>query len=256
MFNCGLPEHTTASANYTNTFATPNLTGNDVNPDLFMQILRYDNPDANIGSTTPQYNGNIAQIEWQVGGREAQAYTYTYDKIDRMTNAEYTDIHTGSWSANGWSSQYAKNNNYQESLTYDDRGNIMSLLRKGQTEQCSLGANNHMAGKFGTIDNLTYTYNDKNQVTKIIDAATLTEGFKSKNNANTGQYSYDANGNMTSDINKEITNIEYNYLNLPVVISFTNSRKIEFTYDATGKKWRKVTLVNVSVTLYGVSCKS
>jgi hypothetical protein len=75
LFNCGLPEHTTAAANYTNTFATPNLTGNDVNPDLFMQILRYDNPDANIGSTTPQYNGNIAQIEWQVGGREAQAYT-------------------------------------------------------------------------------------------------------------------------------------------------------------------------------------
>jgi hypothetical protein len=53
LFNCGLPEHTTAAANYTNTFATPNLTGNDVNPDLFMQILRYDNPDATIGSTTP-----------------------------------------------------------------------------------------------------------------------------------------------------------------------------------------------------------
>jgi RHS repeat-associated protein len=195
---------------------------------------------------TSAKSGNIAQIQWQVAGREAQAYTYTYDKLDRMTNAEYTDIHEGSW----WSNAYDKNNRYQESLSYDDRGNIMTLNRRGQTQKGFVATNTAlMGGNHGTIDNLTYTYNDKNQVTKIIDAATLTEGFKSKNNANTGQYSYDANGNMTSDINKEITNIEYNYLNLPVVISFTNSRKIEFTYDATGKKWRKVVTNGSSVTV-------
>jgi RHS repeat-associated protein len=33
--------------------------------------------------------------------------------------------------------------------------------------------------------------------------------------------------------------IDYNYLNLPEKITFTNNRIIEFTYDATGKKWRK-----------------
>ena len=39
---------------------------------------------------------------------------------------------------------------------------------------------------------------------------------------------------------KGITNIEYNYLNLPIRITFTGNRKIDFIYDATGKKWRKV----------------
>jgi RHS repeat-associated protein len=39
---------------------------------------------------------------------------------------------------------------------------------------------------------------------------------------------------------KRITGIEYNYLNLPIRITFTNNRKIDIIYDATGKKWRKV----------------
>jgi RHS repeat-associated protein len=241
-----MDENSSIATQYNGVYATPTNQVEDANPDLFTQVLRYDNPVAAIGSTTPQFNGNIAQIQWQVAGREAQAYTYTYDKLDRLTNAEYTDIHEGSW----WSNAYDKNNRYQESLSYDDRGNIMTLNRRGQTQKGFVATNTAlMGGNHGTIDNLTYTYNDKNQVTKIMDAATLTEGFKSKNNANTGQYSYDANGNMTSDINKEITNIEYNYLNLPVVISFTNSRKIEFTYDATGKKWRKVVTNGSSISV-------
>jgi RHS repeat-associated protein len=241
-----MDESSSIATQYNGVYATPTNQAEDANPDLFTQVLRYDNPVAAIGTTTPQYNGNIAQIQWQVAGREAQAYTYTYDKLDRLTNAEYTDIHEGSW----WSNAYDKNNRYQESLSYDDRGNIMTLNRRGQTQKGFVATNTAlMGGNHGTIDNLTYTYNDKNQVTKIMDAATLTEGFKSKNNANTGQYSYDANGNMTADINKEITNIEYNYLNLPVVISFTNSRKIEFTYDATGKKWRKVVTNGSSISI-------
>ena len=39
---------------------------------------------------------------------------------------------------------------------------------------------------------------------------------------------------------KGISNIEYNYLNLPIRITFTGNHKIDFIYDATGKKWRKV----------------
>jgi YD repeat-containing protein len=40
---------------------------------------------------TPQYNGNIAQIEWQVAGREGQAYAFQYDGLDRLTDAVYSD---------------------------------------------------------------------------------------------------------------------------------------------------------------------
>ena len=79
-------------------------------------------------------------------------------------------------------------------------------------------------------------------MTAISDAADLTKGFKTI--ANGGIYSYDANGNMIADPNKGISNIEYNYLNLPMRITFTvpnmPNRSIDIIYDATGKKWRKV----------------
>jgi RHS repeat-associated protein len=57
-------------------------------------------------------------------------------------------------------------------------------------------------------------------------------------------YQYDANGNLTYDAHKEIQKIEYNYLNLPEKITFTNDRTITFLYDATGRKLRKTVTGN------------
>ena len=102
----------------------------------------------------------------------------------------------------------------------------------------------YTAGTFGMIDNMAYTYGDSNRVMKVLDASLLTKGFKSKNNVNDRQYSYDKNGNMTGDVNKEITNIEYNYLNLPQKITFGRGGItmgiIIFVYDASGVKLRKI----------------
>jgi YD repeat-containing protein len=51
------------------------------------------------------------------------------------------------------------------------------------------------------MDDLTYTYDAGNKLTKVEDIASL-EGFK--NGANTPtEYTYDPNGNMLSDANKE-----------------------------------------------------
>ena len=65
-------------------------------------------------------------------------------------------------------------------------------------------------------------------------------------------YDYDNNGNLTYDLNKQITAlgaiapaINYNYLNLPVSISVLNDNgnadkgNIKFVYDALGNKLRK-----------------
>jgi RHS repeat-associated protein len=75
----------------------------------------------------------------------------------------------------------------------------------------------------------------------------LDRGFKTSSvgNSTTGtDYQYDANGNITSDENKNIFNIEYNYLNLPQKITFVISGVttgiIQFIYDATGQKQRKI----------------
>ena len=50
------------------------------------------------------------------------------------------------------------------------------------------------------------------------------------------EYAYDANGNLTQDSGKGITNISYNCLNLPHVVTFGNGSSTTYTYAADGTK--------------------
>lgn len=47
-------------------------------------------------------------------------------------------------------------------------------------------------------------------------------------------YAYDANGNLTKDLNKNIVDIQYNSLNLPSRIVFKNGDNISHVYSADG----------------------
>ncbi len=134
-------------------------------------------------------------------------------------------------------------NMYDESLTYDKNGNIQSLQRNGDFDSDIYAPIQ--------IDDLVYYYDTdkKNQLLKVTDFSNSPKGFKD-NPGSTGpyeadetipgdDYTYDANGNMISDLNKGISSIIYNHLNLPVKINFANGDKIEYLYDAAGKKIRK-----------------
>jgi RHS repeat-associated protein len=91
---------------------------------------------------------------------------------------------------------------------------------------------------------ICYRYSVTNRILRINEQASdlvfKLKGFRPKTEANgstsTGgiDYTYDANGNQTSDPHKGITSIQYNYLNLPVLISYADGRKIEQRYDAAG----------------------
>jgi RHS repeat-associated protein len=208
----------------------------DVN-DLFSMDLKYESPIAALapaGTTViPQYSGNISQVVWKVRGREKQAYTLKYDSENRMTEAIYSDIGT---------TGTVTGNRYDEKLTYDIRGNINTLQRWGLTTSCTWGMIDNLSYNYGS-----YGYNIKNQLASVTESSDLTKGFKTVSNGS--GYSYDNNGNMTSDPNKGITTIAYNHLNLPTTITFTNSRSISFLYDAGGNKLRK-TVVLSGVTQY------
>ena len=56
----------------------------------------------------------------------------------------------------------------------------------------------------------------------------------------TKEYLYDKNGNMVADLNKGITHIDYNYLNLPERVELSSGTVIHYGYDATGVKHRKI----------------
>lgn len=61
--------------------------------------------------------------------------------------------------------------------------------------------------------------------------------------AQNSAYTYDANGNLTKDLNKNIVDIQYNYLNLPSRILFKNGDSISNTYSADGIKLRTIQVV-------------
>jgi hypothetical protein len=126
------------------------------NDDLFSENIYYGNADSKF-QAVPQYNGNIQATAWQVAGRNAQGYGYTYDELDRMTEAKYFDLSnsgTGASTTTNFSTDYK----FNEKLMYDLRGNITRLWRNG-FKLPGFTSNNYVAADYNQIDDLTYTYN-------------------------------------------------------------------------------------------------
>ena len=194
----------------------------------FTQNLYY-----NTGVGTARYNGNISSMTWKSGNESTvRGYKFTYDGLDRMLNATYGE--TAGISTNA--------NRFSENVTgYDKNGNIKGLQRYGQLSSAA----------YGMIDNLTLTLNG-NQLNRVDDAVTASAyngGFEFKNGANAAdEYSYDANGNLTKDLNKGISGITYNFLNLPNVVTFSDGSTITYTYGADGTKLRTVHKIGSTTT--------
>src|SRR4029078_12119431 len=79
-----------------------------------------------------------------------------------------------------------------------------------------------------------------------------------KEGTNSGDdYSYDTNGNLSSDYNKNLSSISCNYLDRPQTIKVTNKGSIEYVYDAAGNKLKKIVHENgqpdkTTLYLFGV----
>jgi RHS repeat-associated protein len=191
---------------------------------IYKQTLYY-----NTDAASNRFNGNISRISW-TGGQETtpvtRTYNYTYDNADRITAATFTSTTTG------------ENNRYNLSgITYDANGNIKTMTRRGQ----------RATGNYNIVDALTYSYANNatfgdiyaNRLLGVADAQSST-AFTSKdfkpNIGVTGNYGYDANGNLTVNKDKKISGTKYNHLNLPDEVSITAGGKIKFAYDAEGNK--------------------
>ena len=202
------------------------LTG--ISGTCFTQNLYY-----NTGVGTAKCNGSISSMTWKSGNESTvRGYKFTYDGLDRVLNATYGE--TASISTNA--------NRFSENVTgYDKNGNIKGLQRYGQLSSTS----------YGLIDNLTLTLNG-NQLSCVEDAvSTAAYGTNTAfvNGASVaGEYAYDANGNLTKDLNKGITDIQYNVLNLPSTVSFSDGSTITYTYGADGTKLRTVHKIGSTTT--------
>ncbi|MEM9337938.1 MAG: RHS repeat-associated core domain-containing protein, partial [Bacteroidota bacterium] len=182
--------------------------------DLFGMELLYDVRDNRLRNKA-QYNGNISAVKWSnqlgVGDVKARAYTYGYDRINRLAKADH-HRRGAAW-----------NLSIQEydvpAISYDLNGNISSLQRRGN---------------LGVMDVLSYRY-EGNQLLSVTDQGNKNTGFKDGNTTG-DDYAYDASGNLIKDLNKGITEITYNHLNLPEKVQTEGGEFIEYFYDASGMK--------------------
>jgi len=188
--------------------------------DLFGYAMKYNNPE-NTSLSTGRFNGNIAEIDWKtstVDNDNKRRYSFTYDRLNRLQQGIYSEL----------GSSVVNNNNYNEQLTYDLNGNILTLKRfskpySGTTPEL--------------IDDLVYNYtgNRLDKITLPSEAVNNASGYNALQNTIT----YNANGSMVNQLDKNINTIEYNHLNLPRLFSRGSSRlrqTITYTYRADGVK--------------------
>lgn len=199
------------------TFDSPN--------DVFGMELLYD--------AAGQFNGNIGQMKWKtIGGNGVfngeQALFYTYDGANRLKTGIYTGQGNDLFNVGGDDS----------GIRYDNNGNILNLVRWFQGD---------------VADDLIYGYRG-NQLMSVGDQAQGDpELLFLDGNTEGDDYDYDTNGNMFMDLNKKITSISYNHLNLPEQVITTDGEgqivTINYTYNAAGMKLRKSVTVNDHTTI-------
>ena len=183
--------------------ASNNLTNN-----LFSYKLFYEDDQT-------LFDGNIRKQSWQSNydGKE-RSFEFLYDGASRLKSATFASTQAGE--------NFSLNN-----VDYDKNGNITALSRNGWKSNNS----------YGLIDNLAYSYNaTSNKILKVDDASNETASFR---DVSGDDYEYWLDGSLKKDNNKDITQIDYNYLKLPEKINLTGGRWIEYEYDASGTKLKK-----------------
>lgn len=192
-----------------------------------------------------KFNNKIETMTLSAGNVTRMVASYSYDDISRLLSIKrsgnvlrgYDFANDGlnrleeSTYAEGAGMSQNKNRYSENILSYSPNGSIERLQRYGKKNN----------GTFGLIDDLTYSYNG-NQIKAISDKAgsLLYDGsFDFKDGANADvEYFYDANGALVKDLNKGISNIEYDILVNLKCITFSNGFKTKYIYDAAGYKLR------------------
>ncbi len=206
-----------------------------IDNDLFAYTLNYDKLEGGMYANVPTlYNGNIAQTIWRSKhDNKKQSYVYEYDALNQLKRASYL-------SGNSLFTKFDGNLEVRN-IRYDLNGNITGLSRNGVITN----SDDPTKPLDIPLDVLTYDYGAGygNQLRSIKDLGDNNKGFVDGNKTG-DDYEYDDNGNLIKDLNKGISLIEYNHLDLVEKVTLTNGKSIRFTYDASGRKLSKLFIHN------------
>ncbi|WP_114751143.1 RHS repeat domain-containing protein [Pleomorphovibrio marinus] len=185
------------------------------NNQVFRQKLDYNKNSGTSNDT--RVDGLITANQWKHYGSEPErAYNYDYDTPKRLTAATYRQKSGSLWTENNL---YTENN-----IGYSANGNIQTLNRYREK-----------AGSAARIDQLAYNYTGNHlfSVTDNAPSAHKADGFLDGNPSG-DDYAYNANGFLTMDLNKGITGVSYNLLDLPEEVNLSDDRELRYFYGPSG----------------------
>lgn len=188
-------------------------------------IQNYDYADG----ANPSYSGKITLrsinqivIRNKRIFKSRNIYSYEYDALGRLSSAAFTRRNGTALTSTDFSTSY----------DYDLNSNITQISRNG------LIATN----TYGEIDNVSLSFSG-NQLTSMTEEAgtvllenslDIPEGIWEN-----GDFEYDANGNQTRDMSRDIEDIKYDSCNRPVKVT-TADEEIDFLYSADGTKLAQI----------------
>lgn len=243
-------------------YARPELPGSSTQSGRYFGMdLSYD-----WGFDHGQHNGNISGVRWRSkGDGEQRAYGYGYDAANRLLYGDFNQKF-----GTVWTRQDPNNSSFiidfrlimgdgvNAGSAYDANGNILRMQQWGLKGLSSV-----------QLDDLRYSYGPPtrkiNKLQSVVDvyndSQTGLGDFRTSLLYPGGakvlasidsytDYTYDANGNMVKDRNKDLEplsggdGIVYNHLNLPWQVRVkkdgsTDKGTITYIYDAAGNKLQK-----------------
>ena len=172
------------------------------------------------GQSAACWAGDISGMEWAFNsGNSNHSYDFSYDKLHRLTGALYDDD-------SGFEEAYSTN------YGYDKNGNINSIMRQAWS----------IDDEPAPLDEMTlyYTGNQLQSAQSYADPDLFVDYYPYEMLQTSSPFAYDSNGNTTKDLHKNISRIEYNILNLPRRITYTDGSTATYTYSSLGEKLQVV----------------
>ena len=168
--------------------------------------------------------GNVSRMDWcaDASCEPWHSYRFGYDALSRVVSAEYSD-------------DDGRRGIYDTTYDYDLNGNVTALSRRGVVSS-GIGGE-----KYGLIDCLAYSYEGNRVVSITEDGQEVYSygAFHFVDGADEAEeYTYDSNGNITSDHNRGISDISYDVNNRPHRIRFSEGGETRYIYGLDGVKRR------------------
>jgi RHS repeat-associated protein len=218
---------------------------------LFTNLRNSSHTDLNVHS----YGYNVGNQRTNQTRTDGSYINYTYDNIGQLRTAigkessgvtnRLNEQLSYSYDA-AWNISYRTNNALVQTFTSESRNRLTALDRSGTltvsgnttVAATNVTVNSSAATRYGDYtfakDGLTVT-NGNNSFTVVAQdsAGRADTNVITANLPTTANFSYDANGNLTSD---GLRAFEYDDENQLTRITVTNSWKSEFSYDGLGRR--------------------